>query len=56
MEAKKCRRRFLRDCAKMGRSCDAYLVCRGLRPAEGLPQAAKPIDHQKAGTGPSRAR
>lgn len=44
MNARKCRRRFLKDCAKMGRACGAFLVCRGLLPAEGLLQTAKPVE------------
>ena len=44
MKTKNCRRRFLKDCAKLGGACGAFLACRGLLPAEGLLQAAKPID------------
>jgi hypothetical protein len=44
MESQKSRRRFLKDCAKMGGTCCALLACHRLLPADGSPQNAKPID------------
>jgi hypothetical protein len=44
MESQKGRRRFLKDCAKMGGTCCALLACHRLLPAEEGRQSPKPID------------
>jgi hypothetical protein len=44
MESQKSRRLFLKDCAKMGGACCAFLACQRFLPAEGGLQNTKPID------------